>query len=114
MISPDLMVALLDSFKYPVVFVDTDHIIRYMNKVAIVGYGKRWGYNLVGKSVLDCHNQKSCETIKEILTAMQEGEEEHLITDNARHKVYMRAVRNASGALIGYFERYEPPINQHY
>jgi len=35
MIDSDLMSALLDSLKNPLVFADTEHIILYMNKAAI-------------------------------------------------------------------------------
>ena len=45
----------------------------------------------------------------EILAAMQAGEEERLITDNEKHRIYMRAVRGADGQVLGYYERYEPP-----
>jgi hypothetical protein len=45
----------------------------------------------------------------EILAAMQGGEEERLITDNEKHRIYMRAVRDTAGRLLGYYERYEPP-----
>jgi hypothetical protein len=45
----------------------------------------------------------------EILAAMQAGEEERLITDNDKNRIFMRAVRDADGRLLGYYERYEPP-----
>ncbi len=35
MIDASLMAALLDSLKDPVVFVDTKHVIRYLNKAAV-------------------------------------------------------------------------------
>ncbi len=38
---------------------------------------------------------------------MQAGEEERLITDNEKHRIYMRAVRGADGQVLGYYERYE-------
>ncbi len=105
----ELMVAILDSMKDPYVFADTNHVIRYMNKVAVEHYGKRWGYDLIGKSLLDCHNEESGKTMVEVLAALSDGEEERMITDSEKHRVYMRAVRDAQGALIGYCERYEPP-----
>jgi hypothetical protein len=46
----------------------------------------------------------------EILAAMQaEGLEERLITDNEKWRIYMRAVRDVDGEVLGYYERYEPP-----
>jgi PAS domain-containing protein len=35
MTDPTLLAAILDSLKDPILFADTDHIIRYMNKAAI-------------------------------------------------------------------------------
>ncbi len=103
-----LMSYLLNSLKDPFLFADTEHIIRYMNKAAIAHYSK--GESLIGSSLLDCHNEKSQQMIIEIFAAMQNGEEERLITDNEKHRVYMRAVRNENDQLIGYYERYEPPL----
>jgi DUF438 domain-containing protein len=110
MIDASTMAAILDSLKDPVMFVDTDHMIRYMNKAAIAHFED--GESLLGTSLLDCHNQRSCEIIKQTLAAMRRGEEERLITDNAKHRIYMRAVRNAAGEVMGYYERYAPPAGK--
>jgi len=109
MIDAALMAAILDSLKDPLLFADTDHVIRYMNKAAIAYY--EGGASLIGRSLLDCHNEQSQQQIIEILAAMQAGEEEErLITDNEEHRIYMRAVRDADGQVLGYYERYEPPV----
>ena len=101
------MAVLLDSIKDPVVFVDLDHVIRFMNKAAVTHY--REGRRLLGRSVFDCHNADSRRQIIEIVDAMRAGEEERLITDNEEHRIFMRAVRAPDGRLLGYYERYEPP-----
>jgi PAS domain-containing protein len=110
MADASLMAALLDSMKDPVLVADTDHVIRYMNKPAIRHYEE--GEALLGRSLLDCHNEDSRRQIVEILAAMRSGLDERLITDNEKHRIYMRAVRDDRGELIGYYERYEPPIKQ--
>jgi PAS domain-containing protein len=110
MIDATLMTALLDSLKHPLLLADTDHLIRYMNRSAIEYYDER--ESLIGRSLLDCHNEQSQETIIEVLEAMRAGEEERLITDNEEHRIYMRAVRDADGQLLGYYERYEPRVKQ--
>ena len=102
-----LMAALLDSMKDPVLFADTDHIIRYMNKAAVTHYEE--GEALLGRSLLECHNQQSQQQIIEILGAMRAGEEERLVTDDQEHRIFMRAVRDERGQVLGYYERYEPP-----
>jgi hypothetical protein len=45
-----------------------------------------------------------------VLVALHAGEEERLITDNEKHRIYMRAVRDADGKGLGYYERYAPPV----
>ena len=97
---------LLDSWNKPVVFVDTGHIIRYMNKPAKRHYSK-WG-DMIGKSIFQCHNPDSCKIIKKTYAGLEEGAREILFVDSARHRVFMRAVRDESGALVGYYERYDP------
>jgi hypothetical protein len=48
--------------------------------------------------------------IRDCFARLQNGEEEVLFTDNQKHRVYMRGVRDTKGKLIGYYERYEPPV----
>jgi DUF438 domain-containing protein len=103
----ELLETFLDSLKDPFVFVDTDHVIRYMNKTAVNTF--KSGAAHLGESIFACHNDHSCQIIREIFAKMQEGLEEQLITDNEKFRIFMRAVRDSSGKLLGYYERYEPP-----
>ena len=108
MIDPSLLASFMDSLKDPFLFADTDHVIRYMNKAAIAHYDD--GEALLGRSIMDCHNDQSQQTMIEILRAMrEEGIDERLITDDEKHRIYMRAVRDDGGNVLGYYERYEPP-----
>ena len=43
-----------------------------------------------------------------VFESLKNGVEEQIITDNQKYRIYMRAVRNKEGNLIGYYERYEP------
>lgn len=101
-----LLTFLLDSWKEGVVFVDTKHVIRYLNSAAKKQQAK-WG-DIVGKSIFDCHNANSCKIIRDCFVRLQNGEEEILFADHPDHRVYMRGVRDSKGKLIGYYERYEP------
>jgi len=106
MIDDTLMAAILDSLKAPVLFADTEHITRYMNKAAIAFY--TGGESLMGRSLLECHDEESQQKMNEILETMQtRGEEEQLIADKEDHRTYMRAVRDSKGQVLGYYERYE-------
>ncbi|NIA20255.1 MAG: PAS domain-containing protein [Xanthomonadaceae bacterium] len=102
-----LLQAFLDSLKDPFLFVDTNHIIRYMNKTARNHF--KDGANLLNRSLLDCHNEHSRKIIIENLEAFQNGEEERLIHNSEKKRLFMRAVRDGDGQVIGYYERYEPP-----
>jgi len=108
MVDADFLAAILDSLKDPVLVADPQHVTRYMNRAAIAYYKE--GESLIGRSLLDCHQEVSQRMMVDILAAMQSnGLEEQLITDNEKHRIYMRAVRDKAGSVLGYYERYEPP-----
>ncbi len=100
-----LLAAILDSLPEPILVADTDHIIRYMNRAAIAHYSG--GETLLGTSLLDCHNPRSQQIILEVVEEFRAGADERFISENAGRRMYMRAVRDASGRLLGYYERYE-------
>ena len=100
---------LLDSWNKPIVFVDTDHNILYMNNPAKRHYSK-WG-NVIGKSIFHCHNEKSKEIIEKAFRALLNGGREVMIVNSPKHRVYMRSVKDEQGDIIGYYERYDPPEN---
>jgi len=103
------LAAILDSLRDPILVADTDHVIRYMNRAAITHY--EGGEGLIGRSLLDCHNPTSQQIIKETLTFLQTGGEERMISEDGNRRIYMRAVRDPAGRLLGYYERYEYMTN---
>jgi PAS domain-containing protein len=107
MIDVKFMAAILDSLRDPILVADTEHMTTYMNKAAAAYYEE--GETLIGRSLLDCHNERSQQMMIEILAEMHEGLEERLITDNEKHRIYMRVVRDPDGKVLGYYERYEAP-----
>jgi hypothetical protein len=48
--------------------------------------------------------------IREMFARFQNGEDDILFVDNEKHRIYMRAVRDKQGKLLGYYERFEPPV----
>ncbi|MBD3366547.1 MAG: PAS domain-containing protein [Candidatus Eisenbacteria bacterium] len=102
-----LALAALDSLTDPVLVADTDHVVRYMNRAALAHY--TGGSELLGTSLLDCHNEASNAVIVETLEAFRNGEEERLISESPERRIYMRAVRDDAGTVVGYYERYERP-----
>ncbi len=101
----DLHSRILDSLVDPVLVADNEHKVVYMNAAAVSHY--TGGESLMGTSLLDCHNERSQAVMVEVLAALQKGEDERIILDSEDKRVYMRAVRNGSGELVGYYERYE-------
>lgn len=105
-----LLSFILDAYPYPVVFVDCEHIIRYMNKRAEYHYYQERGYrDLMGKSLFDCHqNPKSQDMIKLAVEKLKHHANEVFLKVNERNeRIYIVPVRDALGDLIGYFERLE-------
>ncbi len=103
----EILKGILNSYPYFIVFVDNDYIIRFMNKPAQDHYLKK-GKNLIGKSIFDCHNEKSIEKIKnnyeEIKTT---GKDVFIFVNSKNQRVYMQGVKNEKGEWIGFIERFE-------
>ena len=100
---------ILDSYPYKLVFVDTDYIIRYMNKEAKHHYYDVRGYSdLIGKSIFDCHTEASKEKIIAAVERLKNHANEiYLGVSPSNHRFYLNPVRNEKGELVGFFERFE-------
>lgn len=105
---------ILDSIPYPIVFVDTDHIIRYMNKTAKHFYHTIRGYrDLVGKSLFDCHGEVSEDKIRAVVEKLKNHANEIFLNVSvSNHRLYINPVRNEHGELVGYFERFEMNVQK--
>ena len=103
--------SIIDQDKCAVVICNLEHEIIYMNQAAIQRYGKRGGQALLGKSLLDCHNARSNEMIKKVVSWFAESMEHNIIYTSRNEKenkdVYMVALRDDDGSLIGYYEKHE-------
>jgi transcriptional regulator with PAS, ATPase and Fis domain len=65
---------LLRGLKGEIVISDENIDIVYMNDAAIKNHEKRGGADLIGKSLLDCHNADSQRKIKEMYEAFADGD----------------------------------------
>ncbi len=103
--------SVLEADRAAVVICDLDHKIIYMNPVAISRYEKWGGKNLMGQSLLDCHNERSREMIVKVLDWFKASKENNIVytSYNAKENkdVYMIALRNPEGELIAYYEKHE-------
>lgn len=103
--------SIIDQDKAAVVICDLEHTIIYMNPAATINYEKRGGANLVGNSLLDCHNPHSVEAIRKVVNwfaASTDNNMVHTFYNEKQNKdVYMVALRDEDNVLIGYYEKHE-------
>ena len=103
--------SVLDQDRCAVVLCDLTHTILYMNPAAEKRYANRGGGALVGKSLLDCHSAASNEMIERVAAWFAESPAHNLIytfhNEKENKDVYMVALRDGSGKLIGYYEKHE-------
>lgn len=94
-----------------IVLCNLAHEIIYMNPAATERYAKYGGSELIGKSLLDCHNQGSVGLIQKVLAwfAADRGNNRIYTYHNEKENkdVYMIALRDSDGTLIGYYEKHE-------
>lgn len=91
----------------PIVLCDLEHIIVYMNPAAKARYKS----DLTGKSLFECHKADTNETIKRVVGWFAADAAHNKVytfrNDKENKDVYMIALRNDSGELIGYYEKHE-------
>ena len=102
--------SVLEQEQGPVVLCDLDHRILYMNPAAINRYASYGGAALVGRSLMACHDPASGEKILQVLRwfeAAPDHNRVHTYYNEGENKdIYMVALRNKAGGLIGYYEQH--------
>ena len=103
--------SVLEADRAVVVICDLEHTVIYMNPVAIERYAKWGGNSLMGKSLLNCHNEKSRELIFKVIEWFNASKDNNIVytffNEKENKDVYMVALRNDEGNLIGYYEKHE-------
>lgn len=103
--------SIVEQDRCAVVICSLQHEIIYMNPAAVSRYEKRGGAALVGQSLLDCHNAESGELIEKVVSWFRESLEHNIVYTSYNEKenkdVYMVALREEDGTLIGYYEKHE-------
>ena len=103
--------SVIDQDTASVVLCDLKHTTVYMNPAAIRSYAKHGGAALIGRSLLNCHNADSNHRIQEVVDWFAASPEHNIVYTyhNAKHDrdVYMVALRDEDGTLIGYYEKHD-------
>ncbi|MCH5194960.1 MAG: PAS domain-containing protein, partial [Oscillospiraceae bacterium] len=101
--------SVIDMDTAAVVICNLEHDIVYMNPAAAERYKKSGGYELMGKSLLDCHTPAANEKIKQVVDWFSKSTDNNRVYTfyNAKENkdVYMIALRDDSGKLVGYYEK---------
>jgi sensor histidine kinase regulating citrate/malate metabolism len=81
---------------------DKEGMITYMNDQAAVMFASNGGYDLIGKSLFECHLQSSNEKITEM---MQTGKPNAYTTEkNGKKKLIYQAPHMENGKVTGIVE----------
>ena len=103
--------SIIDQDRCAVVICDLAHTIIYMNPTAVTRYEKYGGVSLLGKSLLDCHNENSRDMIKRTVEWFAADRSNNIIytyhNEKENKDAYMVALRDDDGELIGYYEKHE-------
>ncbi len=99
--------SIIDQDTAPVVVCNLEHTVVYMNKSSI----ERYHVDLTGKSLKACHNADSNAKIDRVVAYFAKSKENNIVytsrNDKENKDVYMVALRDDSGELIGYYEKHE-------
>ena len=103
--------AVLEEDRCPVVLCSLAHEIIYMNPAARQRYGGHGGGALVGQSIFSCHGERSRELIRQVAAWFAESPSHNRVytfrNEQENKDVYMVALRDGAGKLIGYYEKHE-------
>ena len=104
--------SVIDSDNAPVVICDLEHTVVYMNPASVA----RYHTDITGKNIKLCHNSESNAKIDSVVAWFSESKEHNVVYTSRDEKenkdVYMVALRDDEGELIGYYEKHEYRNNE--
>ena len=102
-----LLKSILEQDRVPIVVCDLQSTVVYMNASAILRYKR----DLTGQNLKDCHPAEACEKIDRVLNWFFQSHDNNIVytyrNDTENKDVYMVALRDENGTLIGYYEKHE-------
>ena len=103
--------SVLEQDTAPIVLCDLEHTILYLNPAAAKRYGYAGGADMVGKSLMNCHNTESRALIEKCLVWFASDEKNNIVHESFNPQenkdVYIVALRDPEKKLIGYYEKHE-------
>ena len=102
-----LFKSIIDADPQPVVVCDLSSTVVYMNPASVQMYH----CDITGKSIKGCHNSDSNDKIDRVVEWFSKSKDNnvvHTFYDEKKNKdIYMVALRDDDGTLIGYYEKHE-------
>jgi PAS domain-containing protein len=102
-----LFKSILEQDKAPIVVCDMESTVVYMNPAAKA----RYRGDLTGSNLKKCHPAAASEKIDRVLEWFGKDRDHNIVytfrNDKENKDVYMVALRDDAGALIGYYEKHE-------
>jgi len=99
--------SILEQDRAPVVVCDLKSTVIYMNPSAKSKYHR----DLTGENLKNCHPPEANEKIDKVLEWFKKSPNNNIVytyrNDKENKDVYMVALRNTDGNLIGYYEKHE-------
>lgn len=99
--------SILEQDRAPIVVCNMQSTVIYMNASAIARYRR----DLTGRNLKDCHPAAANEKIDRVLEWFAKSRENNIVytfrNDEENKDVYMVALRDSDGRLIGYYEKHE-------
>jgi len=104
--------SILEQDEAPIVVCDLNNDIIYMNPATIEHYSDDSGEKLIGRCMFDCHKHASVEKIVKVVDWFSKSQDNNIVhtMHSERRDVYMVALRDEDGRLIGYYEKHESRV----
>ena len=101
----------LDNDDTPIVICDLDYRIIYVNPCAADRYKEYGGNDIVGRSLSVFMNEEAASKVDAVVEWFKESHDNNTIFarhyDNDNEDVYMSALRDQSGRLLGFCSRHK-------
>lgn len=99
--------SVLQADSAPVVICNTEHTVVYMNPASI----SRYRCDITGKDIRLCHNAESGKKIEAVVQWFKASPQHNSVhtyySEKENKDVYMIALRDCEGNLMGYYEKHE-------
>ena len=110
----DFFVSYAETEDFPLVMCDLDYRITYINPAAAKAYENYGGRDLVGRSLSVFMDEEARSKVDMVIEWFKEDREHNCllaVQDNRSDKdIYMCALRNGNGELIGFCSRHRSRI----